>query len=164
MFAFPSARTWRIAFALVLGMTGTAGAQVICPTPTLGGARTEQPTPPSGTAAEALASSRAGRAVSYQEIADAISRSGFSQQEIQQRLRSAGYEPSLADPFFGAGRTEPAGADSTAAPTLSVSALRDVGILAAEPSPEDCIEPEPREDTITVDVERSVRRVAGVFG
>lgn len=76
--------------------------------------------------AQAAASARLGRPVSSQEIADAIAKSGLSPQQVRARLQSAGYDPSLADPFIG---------NSPATPTASQSAsfadaLRAMGVLS----------------------------------
>ena len=52
------------------------------------------------TAAQRVASTRAGRDVTNAEIADALRRSGLSREEVRSRLVDAGYSPALADPFF----------------------------------------------------------------
>ncbi|HVT39195.1 MAG TPA: SLBB domain-containing protein, partial [Gemmatimonadaceae bacterium] len=56
-------------------------------------------TPTQPTAAQQAAAAL-GRPASNEQIADAIRRSGLTEQQIRDRLRSAGYDPALADAYF----------------------------------------------------------------
>ena len=58
-------------------------------------------TPAQQTAAQRAAAAL-GRQVSNEQIAEAIRRSGLNERQIRDRLRSAGYDPSLADAYFAA--------------------------------------------------------------
>jgi polysaccharide export outer membrane protein len=89
--------------------------------------------PAAGTAAAQAAAARLGRSVSDDEIFQAIRRSGLSEQEVRRRLQSAGYDPSLADPFFAnsgetVGRT--GGAPRPQSSTNVAEALRAIGLLS----------------------------------
>ena len=123
--------------------------------------------PGSVAAAQEAASARAGRPVSGQEIADAIRNSGLSPDQIRSRLRSAGYDPSIADPFLGdslPGRgSQPASRQNI---TAFATALQALGIINANPSSEEVASPEIDEsrDTVTIGENRGASRAGTVFG
>jgi protein involved in polysaccharide export with SLBB domain len=86
-------------------------------------------TPATATQAQAVAATL-GRSVSNAEIARAIRESGLSADDVRARLRGAGFDPSLADPFFGGS----GGRDSTATAAYA-KAFRSIGVLpVAEPA------------------------------
>ncbi len=84
-------------------------------------------TPVGRTAAQEAATAKLGRTVSNSEIAKAISTSGLSPQQVRDRLRSAGYDPALADPFLGGTTTN----DEQAANPGFVAALQQLGMLGS---------------------------------
>lgn len=87
-----------------------------------------------GTAAAQAATARLGRPVSDEEVFQALRRSGLSEQEVRRRLQSAGYDPSLADPFFGTNGAGVPPVGSAARPQSSASvaeAFRAIGLLSA---------------------------------
>ncbi len=117
--------------------------------------------PTAPTAAQQAAAGM-GKEVSNQQIADAIKRSGMSQAQIQERLRSAGYDPSLANPFFGEGQ---AGAAGAAAPTSAqassfAQALSSLGIL----TPDAGDKPEAEQEKPRDNDARTTGAAGGVFG
>lgn len=124
---------------LALALTGcvsrVAFAQTPPPTPPV-----QQPpapttpvlTPTQQTAAQQAAQQATGRQVSNEQISNAIRQSGLSQAEIQARLRSGGYDPSLSDPFFSGGGRGGAGEGSgqaTSGNSAFADALQRLGIL-----------------------------------
>ena len=58
---------------------------------------------PSGQTAAQAAAQAMGRNVSNDEIAAAIRNSGLSKTQLMDKLKAAGYDTSLASPFFGGG-------------------------------------------------------------
>ena len=94
-----------------------------------GGARTATAqgivVPSTPTQAQSAAAAL-GRPASNADIAKALRESGLSIDQVKQRLRTAGYDPSLADPFFGGATTR----DSTATQQYT-SAFRSIGLLPA---------------------------------
>lgn len=85
-------------------------------------------------AAQEAAEARLGRDVSQQEILERLRRSGLSRDEARRRLREAGYDPDLLDPYFDrlGRRGEAAGAgEAEGLPTGGpfVQALSDLGLL-----------------------------------
>jgi polysaccharide export outer membrane protein len=79
--------------------------------------------PKNPTAAQGVAAGL-GKNASNTDIANAIKNSGLSQAEVRAKLQQAGFDPSLADPFFA-----PGGATPTPAPSSSISALTSIGLL-----------------------------------
>ncbi|MEA3244972.1 MAG: SLBB domain-containing protein, partial [Gemmatimonadota bacterium] len=96
-------------------------------------------TPTGQTAAQAAAQGATGRSVSNEQIAEALRNSGMSLGQVRERLRAAGYDTTLADPFFASGRpsapSSAAGQPGTAAAGLGssefASALQALGMLSA---------------------------------
>jgi len=118
-------------------------------------------TPTTPTAAQAAAASM-GKAVSNEQISDAIKRSGLSETQIRQRLQSAGYDASLADPFFKGGQGSGAtglvgGAAGTGAGSDFARALQNLGLLSTGPS-------DKPDETPKRNSERVSPRAGGVFG
>lgn len=124
-----------------------------------GEARVQQPAPVTPVvsakdpaAAERLASARLARNVTASEIRDAIRRSGLEHAEVRARLSGAGYDPSLADPFFpAAGATSPSSASGFAEgvtlaeisgnPVSPVAqAFQAIGLMAMDEGPADAPE------------------------
>ncbi len=60
---------------------------------------------PSGQTAAQAAAQAMGRNVSNDEIAAAIRKSGLNKDQLQAKLKEAGYDTSLATPFFGGNAT-----------------------------------------------------------
>src|SRR4051812_48864936 len=84
--------------------------------------------PPGRTAAQEAAKGM-GHSVSNEQIAEAIRRSGLTQEQIRARLQQSGRDPSLADAFFGVGTVpSPAVAASLA------GAMQDIGLMSADDS------------------------------
>lgn len=110
-----------VALVLVASLPSYAAGQVTQPSPS-------SPTVPAGRTAAQDAAAAAGRTMTNAEIADAIKKSGLSEDQVRERVRAAGYDPKLADPFFATG-DQAAGA-STANASF-VSALQQMGILQA---------------------------------
>lgn len=101
------------------------------------------PAPPTGrNAAQDAASARLGRPVSNAEIARALATSGLTPQQVRDRLRTAGLDPTLADPFLGATSTD----DQQAANPTFVAALQELGLLGGVGESE----PEPGQDSVPV--------------
>jgi polysaccharide export outer membrane protein len=94
----------------VLGVVSTASAQPIT-------------TPAGPTGAQRVAASL-GRSVSNDEIARALQGSGLSLDQVRERLRGAGFDPGLADPFFGG-----TPARDTTTSRQYTSAFRSIGLL-----------------------------------
>ena len=121
-------------------------------------------TPAEPTAAQQAAAGM-GKQVTNEQISDAIRKSGMSQQQIQDRLRSAGYDPSLANPFFALQQTGAPGAPGVAAPTGAqatsfAQALSSLGIM----TPDASNKPEPEQETERANRERVGGGAGGVFG
>jgi protein involved in polysaccharide export with SLBB domain len=117
--------------------------------------------PTAPTAAQQAAAGM-GKSVSNEQIADAIKKSGMNQQQIQDRLKAAGYDPSLASPFFGG---QQGGQPGVAAPTGAqassfAQALSSLGILTEDASNK----PEPEQETEKANRESIGGGVGGVFG
>src|SRR5690606_20905611 len=89
-------------------------------------------TPQGTTEAARAAAARTGAPVSNQRISDAIRQSGMSEAQVRDRLRAAGYDPSMADPFFGNAAGQ---AQGEARPEFA-AALRAMGIISGEDSEE----------------------------
>src|SRR5581483_6952665 len=148
------------AWVLVLIAPATLVSQNPPPTPP----PTQPPvvqTPTQPTAAQQAAQQATGRAVTNEQISTAIRNSGLSLDQVQQRLRQAGYDPSLANPFFaqaqGAGGA--AGAPGQPAPSNDfVQALQTLGILNVPTSTER------PEETPHTSSDRPSGRAGGVFG
>jgi polysaccharide export outer membrane protein len=155
-------RLWMAALALALGVSEALAAQNPPPTPPV------QPpvtTPAQPTAAQQAAQAATGKTVSNEQISDAIRQSGLTQAQIQQRLRAAGYDPALANPFFtsptaggqastaaGAAAANAAGAEAFA------QALQSLGILSTPTSDQK------PEETPKSSADRASSRAGGVFG
>ncbi len=126
------------------------------------------PTGASEAAAQNAASARAGRPVSSQEISELVKNSGLSPDQIRARLRSAGYDPSIADPYLnpsGAASTDPGGA-ARSNPTAFLTALKELGIvsdLQAGDANNNSVADEV-EDLNRPNADRISRGVGGVFG
>lgn len=88
-------------------------------------------TPTGQTAAQAAAQAATGRSVSNDQIVQALRSSGMSPQQVRQRLRAAGYDTTLADPYFGGGSTATQGASTAAGLGSSefANALQAMGLL-----------------------------------
>lgn len=149
-----------LVFALCASIAFPVAAQnPTAPPPTAPGAPVVVPTAP--TAAQQAAAGM-GKNVSNEQIADAIKNSGMTQQQIQERLKSAGYDPSLANPFFGG---QQAGAPGVAAPTSAqansfAQALSSLGIL----TPDASNKPEAEQETPRENDARRAGGAGGVFG
>ena len=80
--------------------------------------------------------------LSNSQIADAIRRSGLTQDQIRARLQAAGFNPKLADQYFQggvAGNVSPA--DAASRPDAGfASALRALGLLDADAQPSDSVQ------------------------
>jgi polysaccharide export outer membrane protein len=116
-------------------------------------------TPPQGTAAQQAAQQATGRPVTPEQIGNAIRQSGLNQEQIQARLRQAGYDPALADPFFGGGR---GGAGQAAAGAAGNSefaqALQSLGLLSVPTNDAKA------EETPRISPDNLSPRIGGVFG
>src|SRR5258708_35930386 len=91
---------------------------------------TKQKSDTSKKTAAGLASAHLGRPVSNDDIAKALKNSGLTQQQVRDRLKGMGYDPSLADPFFA---KEMAGVSATPrrAPSNDfVRALTQLGLIS----------------------------------
>jgi protein involved in polysaccharide export with SLBB domain len=87
--------------------------------------------PPTRTDAQSAALAATGRNITNQQIADAIRGSGLSETQVRERLRQAGYDPALADPFFTAQTAGARGASTTGSASADFAkALTDLGIIA----------------------------------
>jgi len=124
-------------------------------------------TPTQATQAQAAAQAATGRTVSNADISAAIQNSGLTQAQIQARLRSAGYDPALADPFFGAAAGGAGGAGGAAGGAGGAAggnaaefaqALQRLGILS---TPTDDAQVE---ETTRPSADRPSGRAGGVFG
>ena len=83
---------------------------------------------PAGQTPAQAAAAAMGRNVSNDQIAEAIRKSGLSREQLQKRLEAAGYDTSLASPFFAGGTT--GGAAAGAATTSNFAqALTQLGLL-----------------------------------
>lgn len=113
-------RSWIAASAAcLLAITTAASAQEV----------PQVRVPSQRTAAQDAAAARLGRQVTNQEIADAIRRSNLSPDEMRRRLRQAGLDPALVDPFLNG--QEQAADPTTPADASFVTALTRLGILEA---------------------------------
>ena len=124
-------------------------------------------TPGSATAAQEAASARAGRPVSGQEIAEAIKNSGLSPEQIRSRLRSAGYDPSIADAFLGDSIPGRTGAAASRQNTSAfAAALQALGIIGVNPGMAESttVERDEASDSVSVVESRSANRAGTVFG
>src|SRR4051812_40817854 len=119
--ANPARRRFPAKLAIALGLTAlfpsfarsqaTSSSPAPVPPVPIGA---EVVVPPGRTAAQEAARGM-GRVVTNEQIADAIRRSGLTQEQIRSRLQQSGRDPSLADPYFGVGATpSPATAASLA--------------------------------------------------
>lgn len=115
---------------------------------------------PTAPTAAQQAAAGIGKNVSNEQIADAIKRSGMTQQQIQARLQAAGYDPSLASPFFGEAQAGAPGAPTTAQATSFAQALSSLGILTPDASDK----PEPEQETPRDNDARRAGGAGGVFG
>jgi polysaccharide export outer membrane protein len=86
--------------------------------------------PGARTAAQDAASAM-GKNVTNAQIADAIKKSGLTEVEVRARLQSSGYDPKLADPFFGMTSNPAAGASPATGTSQAgfANALQALGIL-----------------------------------
>lgn len=116
--------------------------------------------PTAPTAAQAAAAGM-GKTVSNDQIADAIKKSGLSQAQVQERLKSAGYDPSLASPFFAAQQGQPGapGVPASAQTDAFAKALSSLGILT-----ESTDKPDAEQEKTQASDARQVNRVGGIFG
>ncbi len=112
---------------------------------------------PTGQTGAQAAAAAMGKNVTNDQIADAIKKSGLSQAQVQERLKAAGYDPSLASPFFG--ETGAAGAASGAQTGAFAQALASLGLLADPSGKPDAEQEKPRENDA-----KPIARVGGVFG
>lgn len=144
---------WLLA-ALLLRAPCIVGAQAAPPPPPPPAAQ-----PPVQTSAQQAAQAASGRAVSNQEISDAIRRSGLSQAEIRAQLQAKGYDPGMADPFFAAAGAGASGGALAPTNVDFAQALQALGIISQATT-------EPGVDTEKG--EPTAKRVAGaasaVFG
>jgi polysaccharide export outer membrane protein len=165
---------------LIFVMSGALMAQnpPPAPPPTSPPAVTPVVTPTQTTAAQQAAQAATGKSVTNDQISDAIKNSGLSQQQIRDRLKAAGYDAGLADPFFTRvgqaavppSSEQPAGSASAASggtpQTAFVRALTELGILSpeppAKPTPEEKLVREPEDDRLNR--ARAVARGSGLFG
>ncbi len=93
---------------------------------------------------------RSGQEVSQQQILERLRASGLTREQVQQRLQQAGYDATLADPYFD--RLEPqqaveapGGAEGLPSPTSDfLSALQQIGVAVPGVSlaPEQEVAPE----------------------
>jgi len=81
--------------------------------------------PTQRTAAESTATAL-GKPMTNADIANLIKTSGLSEDQVKARLQAAGYDPSLAEPFFASDQTQAAAAASIAANPAFAKALADV--------------------------------------
>ncbi len=112
---------------------------------------------PAGQTAAQTAAAGMGKTVSNAQIADAIRKSGLNQAQVQERLKAAGYDPSLASPFFGEAGAP--GAATGAQAGAFAQALSALGLLA-EPADK----PEPEQEKTRDNDAKIVPRMGGVFG
>ncbi len=115
-------------------------------------------TPTQPTAAQQAAKAATGKTVSNEQISAAIRQSGLSQDQIQARLKSAGYDPSIANPFFGTGVGGVAASQTTGTAGEFAQALQSLGLLSAPTSQEQV------EETARRSADRPATRSGGVFG
>ena len=101
-----------------------------------------------------------GRPVTNEQISDAIKKSGMNQQQLRDRLKTGGYDASLADPFFGnaAGAQALPGAAAAQSGRSAefANALEALGFI---PEPVD-----EKGDKRLQSAVREVSRYGGVFG
>jgi len=110
-----------LSFGLILGAPALPGALPDAGRPLGGGALAAQ------ERAQELIRQRTGRSLSQEEILDRIRSSGIGREEARRRLRQAGQDPSLADPYFD--RLEGRGDVALPEPTADfLSALQEAGI------------------------------------
>lgn len=165
MVAMPLSRARRIAataFVVATSMVaGDARAQA-APPPPPPPTTTPVTTPTGQTAAQQAAAAATGKAVSNQQISDAIQRSGLTEAQVRARLQAQGYDASLADPFFAAKGGGAAGQALSSASPQFTAALGALGILSAEPN-EAKLDDTEKEDRANR-ARATVRGVGGVFG
>jgi hypothetical protein len=115
--------------------------------------------PTQQTPAQQAAQAATGRTITNEQISAAIRNSGLSQQQIQSRLQSAGYDPALANPFFAGGQPgTPTSSGAAGEAAAFAQALQSLGLLSTPTSDEK------PEETTSRSVERPSSRVGGVFG
>ena len=122
-----TARVVGIGWALAAS-AGALDAQQVCRTPTA--PRTTSA--PAGRTAAQDAAAAMGKNVTNAEIASAIQRSGLTQAQVRERLQAAGYDASLADPFFGSGGLSAAQSQGDACGDLAI-AFRQFGVMTDAP-------------------------------
>lgn len=132
----------RTAGVTILGALALTAGQVLAqagnPPKPPGGA----PVPPIITPAQRTpaqdAAAALGRNVSNADIANAIRRSGLSEQQIRDRLTASGFDARLADPFFSVGGIGADQAKAAASGDLAL-AFRQLGIITPDEgvSPDD---------------------------
>lgn len=148
-----------LSVGLMLGLSSVLAAQNPPPPPV---------TPPVVTPAQATAAQQAaavlGKDVTNEQIANAIRQSGLSEQQIKVRLHAAGYDTTLADPFFGraARRAAEPGAVGVAQSDTFLQALQRIGIVIGGQGSES--NAPSAEATARTTVERTGRRISTVFG
>jgi polysaccharide export outer membrane protein len=110
---------------------------------------------PSGNTAAQQAAAGLGHTVTNEQIANAIAASGLTEAQVRAKLQAAGYDPTLADPFFASRRAAAAAAAGAPPPDTSsatssnafANALAALGIfklgLAQTPPPIDTTKPPP---------------------
>ena len=108
------------------------------------------------------AQNRLGRPVSAQELTDAIKRSGLSETDLRKRLRDAGYDSSLLDPFVGS-NASPQSA-SAAATQGFAQALQGLGLLTVEQQAATVLPADEEQRPMMVDEPMRARSASRVFG
>lgn len=102
-----------------------------------------------------------GKPVTSDQIATALRQSGLTERQVKDRLRAAGYDTTLANPFFGSGQSPATSPTSGNTPTSTfVAALERIGVSVV-----------PHSDTLVKSAEtigtagtRPLRRTSVVFG
>ena len=92
-----------------------------------------------------------GRPASAQDILNAILRSGLTPEEIRLRLKAAGYDPSMADPYLSGSASSGSGGSQSPPTSAFVEALRNAGILKpmSVDSDQDTSDPNPEANDIS---------------
>ena len=106
-----------------------------------------------------------GKDVSNEQIANAIVQSGLNEQQIKSRLRAAGYDTTLADPFFGHAAQQSAqpGAVGVGQSDAFLRALERIGVTV--PGQGSTSNPNSAESTAHTPVDaKLVRPLSTVFG
>lgn len=93
--------------------------------------------------------SQSGGPLSTQDVLNAILLSGLTPQEIRQRLRVAGYDPALADPYLNGTASSRSVVSKTPAAAV-VDALRNSGVLKSSTDPSDQDAPEESADAADI--------------